>query len=423
MFKSYSFRLYPTPQQEALFSRQFGSCRFVYNKMLDKRNKAYKRRQESLTFNKGLNKFLNKLKEVYPWLFDTYSQALQMQGRNLDTAFENFFKHPNQYGYPNFKKKSTHASMQYPQGVKLHIAEQTVFLPNMGLVKCVFHRKFKGKVKTVSVRRDSSGKYNIRILVDTEQTEHQPLKEVHCKDDVLGIDLGIESLAVCSDHTVFDNNKRLKMYEKKLTRLQRQLSRKKGSQKGVRKSNNFLKQRLVVARLYEKIANCRKDDIEKATTLIADKSQVAVSMETLNIKGMEKNRHLSKAVADASMSLFQTRLKQKLNERGKIFVQCDRFFPSSQLCSNCGYQNKALKLQDRSWECPVCHVLHNRDYNASLNLQKEGYSLLASLPMDGGEVTPVKIVTVDDRTTVPKKHTVVEAGRDLKHKLSDAPRL
>ena len=409
MIKAYHFRLYPTLSQIPLLASSFGAVRYVYNTALSYRSKAYKRRKESISYYDSV-KLLNILKKAKPWLRDAYSQSLQMALRNLDTAFTNFFRDPASVGYPKFKKKTSAQSLQYPQKVKVNFQTAMIYFPKLGWVPCVFHRRFEGKIKTVTLAKETDGSYYVSILVENDCKAPAVIQQsVNNEGDVLGIDMGVKELCTCSDGTVFENNRYLTKSEKRLKREQKKLSRKK---KG---SSNRNKQRIKVARVHKKIANQRKDVVEKATAEIAGKSHAAVAVETLNVKGMQKNHHLAKCVSDASMSCFLTRLETKCRNSGKTFVKVDRWFPSSQICSVCGYVNKEIKdLKIREWECPVCHTRHGRDSNASLNIAREGYRLIARLPMDGGEVTPVEKTALQQDNQAPAVTDFAEAGRVLK---------
>ena len=408
MIKAYHFRLYPTLSQIPLLASSFGAVRYVYNTALSYRSKAYKRRKESISYYDSV-KLLNILKKAKPWLRDAYSQSLQMALRNLDTAFTNFFRDPANVGYPKFKKKTSAQSLQYPQKVKVNFQTAMIYFPKLGWVPCVFHRRFEGKIKTVTLAKETDGSYYVSILVENDCKAPAVIQQsVNNEGDVLGIDMGVKELCTCSDGTVFENNRYLTKSEKRLKREQKKLSRKK---KG---SSNRNKQRIKVARVHKKIANQRKDVVEKATAEIAGKSHAAVAVETLNVKGMQKNHHLAKCVSDASMSCFLTRLETKCRNSGKTFVKVDRWFPSSQTCSVCGYVNKEIKdLKIREWECPVCHTRHGRDSNASLNIAREGYRLIARLPMDGGEVTPVEKTALQQDNQGPAVTDFAEAGRVL----------
>ena len=408
MLETYRYRVYPDKNQIHELEQDFGSVRFVSNKALEFRSKAYRRRGESKNFH-DTRRLLNTLKANKSWLKETYSQCFHAALMNLDTAFKNFFRDPEHFHYPRFKSRKGKQSLQFPQNVKVDFQNQMTYFPKRGWMKTVFHRRFEGKIKTVTLTKETDGSYYVSILVENEDKTPVVIQQsVNDESDVLGIDMGLKALCTCSDGTVFENNRYLAKSEKKLRREQKRLSRKK---KG---SANRNKQRIKVAEVNKKIANQRKDAIEKATAEIAGKSHAAVAVETLSVKGMVSNHHLAKSVSDASMSAFLTRLETKCRSRGKAFVKVDRWFPSSQTCSVCGYVNKEIKdLRIREWVCPRCHTRHERDNNASINIAREGYRLIARLPMDGGEVTPVEKTALRQDNQGPAVTDFEEAGRVL----------
>ena len=408
MLKAFKYRLYPDDSQARLLRQHAGCCRYVFNMGLEYRRKAYGRRGESRGYGDTV-RLLNIMKKEKPWLREAYSQSLQSALRNLDTAYVNFFRDPGHFGYPNFKRKTSVQSIQYPQNCKVDFQEQKLHVPKIGWVPCIFHRRFEGRMKTVTISIEPSGEFHVSILVENEDKTPVVIQQsVKDESDVLGIDMGVKALCACSDGTVFENNRYLAKAEKKLKREQRRLSRKK---KG---SANRNRQRIKVAKINKKIANQRKDAVEKATAEIAGKSHAAVAVENLNVKGMVKNHHLAKSVSDASMSAFLTRLETKCRNNGKTFVKVDRWFPSSQTCSVCGHVNKGIRdLKIREWVCPRCHTRHERDNNASINIAREGYRLIARLPMDGGEVTPVEKTALQQDNQGPAVTDFAEAGRVL----------
>jgi putative transposase len=362
MLKTYSYRLYPEASQIQCLAKTFGSVRFVYNKLLEMRIKAYQRRKESLSCFECNKRIKSILKKAYPWLGEVNSQALQMASRNLDTAYKNFFQR-KEAGFPRFKKRSGRQSFQCPQNCKVDFQKQELYVPKVGLVPCVFHRRFKGDVKMVTIVKEPSGKYFAKVLVETTAVPH-PVGKPILRETTVGIDLGIKTLAVCSNGMEFPNHKHLAESEKKLARLQRDLSRK------AKGSRNREKARIQVARIHEKIANQRKDTIEKATSMIVDDNQVdAVCMEDLNVKGMVRNFKLAKSIVDASFGFFRMRMEQKCRERGKSFVLAPRFYASSKTCNTCKTTYRNLPLSVREWICPSCGKLVERDRNASLNLR------------------------------------------------------
>lgn len=387
MLRAYKYRIYPTDEQKVLFAKTFGCCRFVYNWALNLKVTAYKERKEALGNVYLTNLMKSELKAEYEWLSEVNSQSLQSALRNLDTAYGNFFRNTKVVGFPRFKSRKDRQSFLCPQHCRVDFEQETITIPKAKDIPAVLHRRFKGTVKTVTVSMTPSGKYFASVLVDTNLQEVPTVApQGHT---ALGIDLGIKSLAVCSDGRTFDNPKNLQHSLDRLAMLQKRLSRK---QKG---SSNRNKARIRVARLQEHISNKRKDNLHKITYALTHDSQVrTICMEDLNVKGMQRNRHLAQAVGDASFGMFLTLLEYKCRWSGVNLVKIDRFAPSSKTCSKCGYIYKGLKLSERSWTCPVCGTCHDRDFNAACNIKEFG---LKALPTECGKVKPVDCPTVDDR--------------------------
>ena len=337
---------------------------------------------------------VNELKKENQWLTEVNSQALLNSIRNLDTAYKNFFRDPHAVGFPKFKSRKSKQSFQCPQHCNVDFVKGTITIPKAKDIPAVLHRRFKGTVKTVTVSMTPSGRYFVSVLVDTTIQE-LPASAIQ-GDTALGIDLGIKSLAVCSDGRTFDNPKNLLRSLDRLKLLQKRLSRK---QKG---SANRNKTRILVARLQERIANCRKDSLHKITHALTHDSQVhTICMENLNVKGMQRNHHLAQAVGDASFGTFLTLLEYKCSWYGVNLIKIDRFAPSSKTCGKCGYIYKGLKLSERSWACPECGTHHDRDFNAACNIKEFG---LKALPTERGKVKPVDCPLVDDRPRVLKSN-------------------
>ena len=283
--------------------------------------------------------------------------------RNLDTAYNNFFRNTKAVGFPRFKSRKNRQSFQCPQHCSVDFKKGTLSIPKAKGIPVVLHRKFKGMVKTVTISMTPSGRYFASVLVDTTIQE-LPASAIQ-GDTALGIDLGIKSLAVCSDGRTFDNPKNLQRSLDRLKLLQKRLSRK---QKG---SANRNKTRILVARLQERIANCRKDSLHKITHALTHDSQVhTICMEHLNVKGMQRNHHLAQAVGDASFGMFLTLFEYKCSWYGVNLIKIDRFAPSLKTCGKCGYIYKGLKLSERSWTCPECGTHHDRDFNAACNIKR-----------------------------------------------------
>ena len=404
MLRAYKYRIYPTDEQKVLFAKTFGCCRFVYNWALNLKIEAYKLEKKSVAYKEVQDRMVNELKKENQWLTEVNSQALLNSIRNLDTAYKNFFRDTHAVGFPRFKSRKNRQSFQCPQHCSVDFGKGTVSIPKAKDIPAVLHRRFKGTVKTVTVSMTPSGKYFASVLVDTAIQE-LPVSPIQ-GDTALGIDLGIKSLAVCSDGRTFDNPKNLQHSLDRLALLQKRLSRK---QKG---SANRNKARIRVARLQEHIANCRKDNLHKITYALTHESQVrTICMEHLNVKGMQRNHHLAQAVGDASFGTFLTLLEYKCRWYGVNLVKIDRFAPSSKTCGQCGYVYKGLKLSERSWTCPECGTHHDRDFNAACNIKEFG---LKALPTERGKVKPVDCPTVDDRPRVLKNR-----GRKKQEKRGD----
>lgn len=367
---SYKFRIYPTNEQENLIQRTFGCCRFVYNRFLAMRIETYKERGETMSLF-ACSRALTLMKNGFGWLREVDSTALISALRDLDMAFQNFFrgvKNGQRIGYPKYKSKRNSRRNYKSNFVNGNIAivDNNVKLPKLGLVKCAVSREVKGRILSATVSQVPSGKYYVSLCCT--DVEIDPLPKTGA---VVGVDLGIKALATTSDGVTYPNNKYLYESDKKLRRLSRNLSRKK---KG---SNNYEKARIRKARLEEHIANQRRDAMQKATTDLIRNNDV-ICLENLKAKGMMQNHHLARSVADASFYEFRRELEYKAKWYGKTVSVIDTFYPSSQLCSDCGYRNQGTKdLGVRKWTCPVCGKHHDRDLNAAINILNEGMRLLA----------------------------------------------
>lgn len=360
ILKAFKYQLSPTSEQSEMLNKHFGCARFVYNWGLNEKSKAYTDNGTNVSCF-DLIKKVTELKKCddYNWLSEVHSQPLQMALRNLDNAFTGFFKKRSKF--PNFKKKSRKQSFQYPQGVKLK--DNMIFLPKIGWVKYYKSRDIIGEIKTVTVSKTPTGKIFVSILCDTKLSI--PTKKPVSKETSVGIDLGIKSFAVTSDGEIFENQKYLTNNLKRLRVEQRKLQRcKKGS-------NGREKQRLVVAKIHERITNQRLDYIHKFTTHIV-KEYDTIVMEDLNVAGMMKNGNLSRAIGEIGWSIANAQLEYKCEWYGKNYIKIGRFDPSSKRCNHCGYINRELKLSQREWTCPDCHTVLDRDMNAALNIRDYG---------------------------------------------------
>ncbi len=372
MLKAVKVRLYPTSEQQMTLSKSFGCARWYWNYALNTCIQHYEETGKSLkiALYKGM---LPQLKRENPWLKENcYSAVLQCVAINLNKAYTNFFA--GRASHPKFKSKHGKQSIQYPQNVK--VVGNCLKVPLIGEIKAVFHREITGKIKTVTISKTSSNKYFASILCETEDDEAQ-----HEGDKTLGIDLGLKDFAIVHDGkqvTKHSNPKHLKRHERNLARKQQKLARKT---KGSKTREKFRK---LVAKVHEKVSNTRQDFLHKLSRKLVDESQVIV-VENLNVKGLVRNRKLSKAISDVGWGMFVNFLDYKLKHKEGQLVEIYRFFPSSKKCSCCGHVMDELPLDIREWDCPSCGAHHDRDENAANNIRAEGIRILT---MGGGNPVP-----------------------------------
>lgn len=362
MIRAYKYRLNPTKAQATFFEKSFGCTRFVYNWALNLRIEAYQKDKTKIGWVEICKRMTQlKKEEETSWLNEVSVQSLQSSIRNMDSAFVKFFR--DKKGFPKYKsKKASKKSFQFVDQVRIDFESHRIKLPKVGWVKFFKNRTFEGKIGTVTVSKNATGKYFVSVLVD--DGKDLPTKAPIKADTAVGIDVGIKDFAVLSNGQVFGNPKYLEKAEKRLKVLQRRFARK---QKG---SNRRERARIAVAKQFEKVRNKRNNFIHQVTSRIVRENQTVI-IEDLNVEGMLQNHCLAKAISSASWSEFFRQLQYKCEWQGKNLIRIGRFEPSSKMCL-CGHVNKELKLKDREWTCPNCGRHNDRDLLAAINIKRFG---------------------------------------------------
>lgn len=379
MLRAIKIRLYPNKEQEQTLNKTLGCYRFVYNHMLALKQESYNKDKTNLGLGELSKYLLGTLRkdEQYAWLKEENSQVLQQAIRQMLSAYNNFFKQNN--GFPKFKSKKDRQSALFPIGAisKRNTFETRHITLTQPLKNIKFRcsdlylrmlQKYSKNIRSATLSKTKSGNYFLSILVEMEDAE---LKKFEHTDKQVGIDLGVKYFVITSDGDVFENKHFLKKEEKKLKRLQRQLSRK------VKGSNNREKQRVKIAKLFERMSNKKEAYIHYVANELL-KSYDTIFMEDLNVNGMTKNHYLAKAIREVGFSRLKQVLTNKALVNDKKVISIDRFYPSSKTCSKCGYKKEDLTLNDRSWVCPNCGTKHDRDINAAVNILLEGKRMLAT---------------------------------------------
>lgn len=359
MEKAYRYRIYPNKQQQELIQKTFGCVRFVYNYYLAKRKEMYENDKITFTYNM-CSKDLTSLKKEYEWLKEPDKDSLQKSLKDLDSAYQKFFREHT--GYPKFKsKKDRHKSYRTNcTNNNIRFEVKYIRLPKLGLVKIRDKQIPQGRILNATVSQEPDGRYYCSLCCTDVQLEQYPKTNKN-----VGIDLGICDFAILSDGNKIKNPQFYKKSEKKLAKLQRELSRKTIG------SNCWNKARIKVARLQSHIANQRKDFLQKLSTEIVKNNDV-ICIEDLNVSGMIKNHKLAQSIADVSWSEFRRMITYKSQWYGKQLVIIDRYYPSSQICHCCGYRDGKKSEDIRNWVCPNCYSELDRDINASINILNEG---------------------------------------------------
>ena len=377
MLRAIKIRLYPNTTQEQTLNKVLGCYRFVYNQMLAQKQNAYKTYKKNLKVT-DLSKWFHGtlLKdEQYTWLKEQNTKVMKQAIRQMDGAYQKFFKQHN--GFPKFKSKKDKQSALFPyEAISKHNTFETRHISLTTPLKNIKFRcsdlyfsrlqKYNKNIRSATLSKTKSGNFFLSILIEMEDTE---LKKFKHTNEQVGIDLGVKDFVITSDGEVFENKHFFKKNEKQLKKLQRQLSKK------VKGSNNRKKAQVRIAKLFERITNKKDAYIHYVTNELLTYFDT-IFMEDLNVQGMLRNHHLAKAIQEVGFYKFKETLVNKAHVNNKQVVFINRFYPSSKTCSVCGYKKQDLRLSDREWVCPKCGTKHDRDINAAVNILLEGQRIL-----------------------------------------------
>lgn len=374
-YSGYRFLIYPTEAQVEKINITIGCARFVYNKLLDYRKSQYKKYSKSIR-KEDCNYYIShELKKEYPWLKKADSSALIYASWHLQIAYDRFFQGISRY--PTYHKKYSSKQSYTTQksdkcnNIDIDYKKNMIKLPKVGWVKAAIHRELVGEIKTATVIKESTGKYYVSL--NSKYEDDTVLLNTDDVQDITGVDLGIKTLATTDSGLKYDNNKYWDQSLTKLKREQRKLSR---MEQG---SNNWKKQKQKVARIYKRISNQREYCQHMISKDIVDNADMVV-IEDLSVREMIKNatsKRVKQEISDAALYSLRHKIEYKSEKYGKICYKVDKYYPSSQICNNCGFQNKEIKdLKIREWTCPKCGQTHDRDVNAAINLKNEGIKWL-----------------------------------------------
>ena len=373
MLKAIKIRLYPSNDQTIYINKLLGTSRFIYNQCLNYKITEYQLTKKYTSLGET-GKFLTSLKSSHEWIRESHSKPLQQQLINLDRAYKNFFK--NGSGFPKFKSKhDNNQSCRFPvdaisgvNGNRINIIKDLKDIHFKCSVKDEkYLNKNQSQIKSGTLSKTKSGNYYFSILID------RPNKVIEKpKNELIGLDLGIKDFIITSEGQKYENLKSKRTNQVKLSRLHKELSRKQ------KDSKNKEKARLRLAKTYNKINNQKEYYLHSITNQLLSENQTIV-IEDLNVAGMLKNHKLAKSIQELSLNRFKTMLIYKAEWYGRDIIQVSRWFPSSKLCSCCDYKNVDLTLKDRTWLCPECNTLHDRDINAAINIKNEGYKIKIGL--------------------------------------------
>jgi putative transposase len=362
MLKAYKYRLYPDKKQQELLAKHVGHARHVYNWALEAKKKTYEETGKSLSKRALQDQLVLMKRTEKPWLSEVNSQTLLAALMNLEKAFINFFA--KRASFPKCKKKyDSHQSFQCPQHVKVDAELNLLHLPKIKAIKASYHRMFTGTVKTVTISKVPSGKYFASILIDNQE----PIATPSCieADKTSGLDMGLTHYLISSEGDKKEHPKHLRSSLLQLVKSHQQLSRKK-----VKDTHNRAKQKMLLAKKHEKVANRRHAHIHQLSAILAYKNQeTSFAVEDLHIKGMIRNRKLSQAIGDSGWGKFISCLKYKCEWSGKNLLTINRFLPTSKICHVCDRKREKLPLSVREWQCDSCFAVHDRDINAAKNIK------------------------------------------------------
>lgn len=382
MLKSYKTEINPTQEQKQIINRTIGTCRYVYNFYLAHNKEIYENENKfvsGIDFSKWLNNDFIPNNQEYQWIKEVSSKSVKQSIMNAEQAFKNFFKGKSRF--PKFKKKGKSDVKMYfvktDSKVIIPCERHRIKIPTLGWVRLKEKGYIPTNPDTYTIKSGSvsykAGRYYVSVLVEQEEAYKSCLT-----GDGIGIDLGLKDFAICSNGKIYKNinkSSRIKKLENKLKREQRSLSRKyedckkTNNLKGVVTRQNIQKQKLKVQKIHQRLGNIRTDYLNKVISELVKTKPMWITIEDLNVKGMMKNKHLSKAVAQQKFFEFRTKLLANCNKYGIELRIADRFYPSSKTCHNCGSMKSDLKLSDRTYHCCECGYIEDRDYNASLNLR------------------------------------------------------
>lgn len=438
MHKALKIKLYPNSSQKKFLAKSFGCARKIYNIFLDKAITDYEKGEKFTSLTKFTNHFHQVIlkSDEYNYLQEHNTKILKDSLVNLSRAFKNFFEKPNKdTGYPNFKTKYDEQTIGiYDEAFSKKVFYTKNFMyisKSFGNIKYKTSKeykelleKYKDDIIRITIKKTLSNEYYAMIVIDYKEN-----MKLDKNDNSVGLDLGIKSFLTTSDGETFENLNLHKKNKKQIVRLQRRLDRKKFIETGdtyynkkykkeikvKKRSNNREKARVRLAKKQNKITLTKKDRLHKISKQLINENQV-IGIEDLNVKGMMKNRNLAESIQQLNFGEFRRILTYKSEWYGRDLIAVNRFFPSSKLCSSCKVINKKLSLSDREWTCSSCGTVHDRDHNASINIQDEALRIykeqIGSLDP---EFTLVEIVNVDDPITemlFAKKQTVNETRKN-----------